>query len=166
MSLNFLVLFLAALVPTVTGFIWYNPKVFGNAWMKAAEMTDEKIKGANMLVILIISLVLSFFLATSIQFMVIHQYSIYSIFANDPTMADPNSETSLFIKDFMEKYGRNFRTFKHGAFHGTLAGLFISLPILGTNALFERKGFKYILINVGYWTITLALMGGIICQFA
>ena len=59
-----------------------------------------------------------------------------------------------------------FRTFKHGALHGTMAGIFIALPILGTNALFERKGWKYILINTGYWTVTLAIMGGIICQFA
>jgi hypothetical protein len=39
------------------------------------------------------------------------------------------------------------------------------LPILATNALFERKGFKYIAINAAYWIITLAVMGGIICQF-
>ena len=25
---------------------------------------------------------------------------------------------------------------------------------------------KYVLINVGYWTVTLALMGGILCQTA
>ncbi|HRN41812.1 MAG TPA: DUF1761 family protein [Vicingus sp.] len=32
--------------------------------------------------------------------------------------------------------------------------------------MFERKGFKYIAINSGYWIITLGLMGGVICQFA
>jgi hypothetical protein len=45
-----------------------------------------------------------------------------------------------------------------------MIGLLIVLPIMGTNALFERKSFKYVLINVGYWTISLALMGGILCQ--
>jgi hypothetical protein len=30
----------AALIPTVIGFLWYNPKVFGNAWMAAADMTE------------------------------------------------------------------------------------------------------------------------------
>jgi len=40
------------------------------------------------------------------------------------------------------------------------------LPVMGVNALFERKGFKYIAINVGFWTVSLALMGGIICQWA
>ena len=33
----------AALIPTIVGFIWYNPKVMGEAWMKAAEMTEEMI---------------------------------------------------------------------------------------------------------------------------
>jgi hypothetical protein len=62
----------------------------------------------------------------------------------------------------MNLKGNDFRTFKHGALHGFFSGLFIALPILGTNALFEQKGWKYILINVGCWTITLALMGGLL----
>jgi hypothetical protein len=41
----------AALVPMLIGFIWYNPKVLGNVWMKAADMTDEKVKGGNVPVI-------------------------------------------------------------------------------------------------------------------
>jgi len=62
-----------------------------------------------------------------------------------------------------EKYGSNFRTFKHGAFHGILASLMLALPLIGINALFERKGFKYIAINVGYWIVSFAIMGGIVC---
>ena len=166
MSVNFLIIFIAALVPMVVGFIWYSPKVLGTAWMQAAEITEDKIKGANMAVIFGLAFLFSFFIAMAEQFMVIHQWAIYSILANDPGMKDPNSEVSMMVKSFMEKYGTNFRTFKHGAFHGTLAGILIALPIIGTNALFERKGFKYIAINVGYWTISLALMGGVICAFA
>ncbi len=66
----------------------------------------------------------------------------------------------------MEQYGTNFRTFKHGAFHGAIGGIMLALPIVGTNALFERKGVKYIAINAGFWIISMALMGGIICAFA
>ena len=157
---------MAALVPLVIGFIWYNPKVFGNSWKNVAEINDDKMKGANMPLVFGLTFLFSFFLAFAMQFMVIHQWHLYSIFANDPTMSDPNSETGMFLSGFMQKYGTNFRTFKHGALHGTIAGITIALPILGTNALFERKGFKYIMINVGYWTITMALMGGIICAYS
>ena len=40
-----------------------------------------------------------------------------------------------------------------------------SFPILAINAMFERKTVKYIAINTGYWVVTLALMGGILCQW-
>jgi hypothetical protein len=39
------------------------------------------------------------------------------------------------------------------------------LPLIGINSLFERKSFKYIFIHTGYWIISLALMGGVLCQF-
>ena len=63
----------------------------------------------------------------------------------------------------MDQYGQNFRTFKHGAFHGTLSGIFYAFPIIAINALFERRSWKYIWIHTGYWILTLALMGGTVC---
>ncbi|MEX2590735.1 MAG: DUF1761 domain-containing protein, partial [Chitinophagales bacterium] len=156
----------AALVPMVVGFIWYNPKVFGTAWMKVADMNEEKMQGANMAVIFGVSYLLSVFLAAGISSIVIHQGHIYSVLMNEPGFKDPNSEVGLYISAFMENYGDNFRSFKHGAFHGALGALLFALPVLGINALFERKSFKYIALNTGYWIVTFALMGGIICQFA
>ena len=62
----------------------------------------------------------------------------------------------------MQKLGVSYRTFKHGALHGTISGFMVALPILGINALFERRGFKYIAINVGYWMLCMGIMGGIV----
>ncbi|HEY1040613.1 MAG TPA: DUF1761 domain-containing protein [Bacteroidia bacterium] len=166
MKPNFLILLAAAVVPLIVGFIWYNKKVFGSAWMKATEMTDEKAKGANIGLVFGLTFLFSFFLAFAIQFMVIHQWSVFSILANEPGIMDPKSEMGMWLSDFMAKYGSNFRTFKHGVLHGTIAGISLALPIIGVNALFERKGFKYIAINVGFWTVCMALMGGIICQWS
>ena len=53
MEINFLAIIAAAISALVVGFIWYNPKVFGNAWMQAAGMSEEKIKGGNMAKILV-----------------------------------------------------------------------------------------------------------------
>jgi hypothetical protein len=64
------------------------------------------------------------------------------------------------------EYGTNFRSFKHGALHGTIMAVLFAFPILAINALFERKGAKYIFIHLGYWVITIALMGGVICGWA
>ncbi|WP_109299141.1 DUF1761 domain-containing protein [Aquimarina sp. AU474] len=166
MEFNFLIAAVAALIPMVLGFIWYNPKVFGTAWMNACGFTTEDLKGGNMPVIFILSYVFSFFLATMVNILVIHQFGFFSTLMNDPDLLKEGTETYQYAQDFMTNYGNNFRTFKHGVFHGALTGIFFVLPVLGTNALFERKGFKYIAVNVGYWTVCLALMGGVICQFA
>lgn len=163
---NLLVLLASAIVPTITGFIWYNPKVFGNAWMKAADMSEEKIKGANMAVIFGVSLLLSFLLAFSLAPIVIHQFGVMGTLESAMRPESPlAAESKALFDSIMETYGTHHRHFGHGALHGAMTALFLVLPVMGTNAMFERKGFKYIAINAGYWMLTLALMGGIVCQF-
>ena len=165
MHVNFVVLLIAAIVPLIMGFIWYHPKVFGTAWMREADMTEDKMKSVNMGKILSLAFIFSFLLAFSIQFMVIHQFSLYSLFFGQP-IDDANSEVGQFFKSIMDRVGHNFRTFKHGVFHGFMGGLMSGLPIVAINALFERKSFKYIAMHAGYWIITMMIMGGIICQFS
>ena len=128
LTFNWLAILGSGLVPMAVGALWYGP-LFGKLWMKEADMSLEKIQGANMA-------------------------AIYG--------DKPGSEVNTYFMDFMSKYGSEFRTFKHGAFHGLLCGIFLFLPVLGTNALFERRSWKYILLNVGYWTISAMIMGGII----
>lgn len=162
---NPLVVAAAALIPLVVGFIWYNPKVFGNVWMKAAGVSPDSAKGANMALVFGLTYLFSFFAAMTINQLCIHQFGFYSMLQGQPGITDPNSEVSLFFKMAMEKYGNEFRTFKHGALHGGLAGLFFAMPITGVGALFESKGFKYIAVHTGYWIVSLALMGGVICAY-
>lgn len=157
MEINFLAVIVAAISALIVGFVWYNPKVFGTAWMQVADMTEEKMKGSNMAKIFIMALIFAFFLAMSMYTFTVHQTGVMSLVGGDVDKALPSYAA------FMADYGMAFRTFKHGAFHGILAGIFVALPILGTNALFERKGAKYILINSGYWIVTLGIMGAIIC---
>lgn len=157
---------LAALVPMIMGFIYYNPKVVGTAWMKASGVTEDKMKGANMPVIFVLSYLFGFMLALLLFSTVVHQAGLFSLFAGEEGFGVEGTATMNELNGLMDVLGDRFRTFGHGAFHGTVVGVFIALPILGRNALFERKGGKYILINVAYWTITLALMGGVLCQWA
>lgn len=166
MDFNFAIVLAAAVIPMVIGFIWYNPKVLGKAWMEAAGLTEEKLKSANMAKIFIVSFLFMLMLAFVMQMLVIHQIHTMAILYNQPDFAQAGSPSSQMLKQFMELYGSSYRTFKHGAFHGTFAGITLALPILGVNALFERKSFKYIAINAGYWILSMALMGGVICAFA
>ncbi|TDE29768.1 MULTISPECIES: DUF1761 domain-containing protein [Flavobacterium] len=159
MEINFLALFVAALSTLVVGFVWYNPKVFGTIWMKESGMTEEKMKGGNMLLTFGVSLLYAFFISFVLQMLTIHQFGALGMVGGDPTIAKPSYEA------FMADYGLAFRTFKHGALHGFMTGLFLALPIIGTNALYERRSFKYTLVTGGFWIVCFMIMGGIICAW-
>ncbi|MDB0038417.1 DUF1761 domain-containing protein [Polaribacter sp.] len=164
MEMNFNVLFLAALVPMIIGFVWYGP-LFGNAWMKEMGFTKESLAGTNMVKTLIISYVFSFFIASFLMIAVIHQSGVYSTLAGEPGFNEKAGEGFAFFQDFINTYGDRFRTFGHGALHGVITSIFFVLPILSIVALFEKKTVKYVAINAGYWMVTLAIMGGIVCQW-
>ena len=165
MEFKLYILFITALIPIIVGFIWYSKMAFGNAWMKSIGATEESLQGGNMILILGLCYVLGLLLSVMLMPLVIHQMSMFSVFANDTTLKDPNSESSLYLKHFYDTYGTRFRDFKHGAFHGALDSIFFALPIVGIPALLEKKGLKYVAIHVGYWMVTLAIMGGLVCQF-
>jgi hypothetical protein len=160
-SMNIIAILVSALVPMIIGFVWYNPKVLGTVWQKETGLTDQQIKGANMPVIFGVSLVLSFLLSLSLQYMVIHQLHFASMLFKQP-FNDPNTEIGAMYKTIMDQYGTAYRTFKHGALHGVISGIFVITPVIATNALFERRSFKLIAINCGYWIISLGIMGGIL----
>jgi hypothetical protein len=157
MPFNFYAVLAATFVTLVVGFIWYNPKVFGTIWMKESGMTEEKAKQGNMLKIFGLTIFYSLMLSFIMPALVIHQMGALGMVGGDPTVA--KASYTAFLAD----YGDAFRTFKHGALHGFMSGLFIALPITAINALFEQKSWKYILINAGYWMVCMMLMGGIIC---
>ena len=135
----------------------------GNVWMRECGLDEEKIKGANMAVIFGLSFIFALMLAFVMQMLTVHQLHVGSLLANhSEELKDPASSVSVLLKNIMDNYGNEFRTFKHGAFHGFLSALFIVLPVMATNAMFERKSWKYIWINWGYWAISFMIMGGIV----
>ena len=166
MKINLLITALAALIPMLLGFIWYHPKAMGNAWQKAAGLSDDQIKNANMPLIFGLSLLFALMLSVGLNPVVIHQFHLGSLMMNEPGFADKSGEAWNEYQRLLASYGNNFRSFGHGAVHGTIGGIFVVVPALMTNALFERKGLKYGLINSGYWILCLALMGGVICAFS
>ena len=155
---------MAALIPLITGAVWYNPKVFGNAWLKTSGLTEEEAASGNMAVIFGLSYVFGIFLAAMLMPLVVHQFGVMSLLASELDFTVAGSESHTYFAEFMERFGDKHRDFGHGSFHGAFAGLMFALPIIGTISLFERRGFKYIAIHTGYWMLTLALMGGVIAQ--
>lgn len=156
-GINFLAILVSAFVPIIIGFLWYSPMLLGTTWMREAEMTETKMKSGNLFFILVLTFVLSFLASMVIMFLSVHQSGVVALIGGDP------SQGSATFVAFMEEYGSNFRSFKHGALHGALAGVMFALPVIAINGMFERKSAKYIFIHAGYWIVSLAIMGAIIC---
>ena len=134
--------------------------------MKEMGFTEESLKGGNMLKIFGLSYVCSFLIAFVLQTLVIHQWGAFSTLMGEPGFAEGVGGASSYFQEFMSNFGDRFRTFGHGALHGTMIGLLLAGSIITINGLFERKSFKYIAINVGYWVVSLAIMGGVLCKWA
>ena len=132
-DVNWISLLLAALVPLVMGFVWYHKALFGKTWMAETGITEEMAKSANMGKTFIIS----FIMAALLGFFLIN-------FNNSPGQEGV------------------YDTFKHGAAHGAILGVFVAMPLFITNGLFELRSLKHMLINLGYWIVTMAIMGGIV----
>ena len=162
MEINFIALLVAAIVTLVVGFIWYHPKVFGTIWMKENNFTTEDLKKGSMLKIFGLTYLFSLMITMILMALTIHQSGAIGMVGGPPMLDHVKPSFTAFMAD----YGTAYRTFKHGALHGFMAGLFFALPLIGINGLFERKSWKYILIHAGFWAVCLTLMGGIVCAFA
>ena len=157
--INFKAIFVAAFSSFLVGLIWYNPKVFGTIWMNETGMTEEKARQSSMLKVFGLTFVFSFMLAFIMPTFVIHQFGALGMVGGPSEVEKAMPSYLAFLSD----YGNVFRTFKHGALHGSMIGLFVALPVIATNCLFEQKTFKYAAITSGYWIIVMTIMGAIIC---
>jgi hypothetical protein len=124
--------FVAALIPMILGMVWFHPKVFGNAWMKGANLKPEDGQGANMPLLMGVGFVMALIISSFLK--------SYAIF-HEGTPADS--------------------TFAHGAFHGVLLGAMLGIPTLVSATIWERKSLTYYIIQIAYWLVTFALMGGL-----
>lgn len=122
LSTNWLAILVGAVSVFVIGFLWYNPKVFGTAWMKGIGMTAEDAGKGNMAKIFGVSFVMA-----------------------------------LLVSYYMARYPHEGAM--HGAVHGILYWLFMALPVLVTNSLYEQRSWTVIFINVGYWLVSFMVIG-------
>ena len=165
--MNYLVIFGAGAIPLIVGTLWYSNKFgFGHAWLKQSGLTVEDTeRNFNPLKIFGLTYLFGCMIAGALLQMTIHQTGLTSMLMGVSGVEDKTTEVGKAVDFLMTNYGQNFRTFKHGALHGTIYAVFLVLPVIGITALFERRSFKYIFLHFGFFAITLALMGGVVCQF-
>lgn len=131
--INWLSILIATLIPMLLGFVYYHKALFGKAWMASLGITEADVQKGNMGMIFGVSLVMSFLIAFFMCF----------------NVNGPGQEGV-------------YDTLKHGMGHGLIVSMMLAVPVLVTNGLFERKSWKNLLINAGYWILCLLLIGGIL----
>lgn len=77
-KLNYLAILVSAISTFILGGLWYSPAVFGKAWMRENGFTEESLKGANMIKIFGISILLAIISAINL--------AMFMGPENDPTM--------------------------------------------------------------------------------
>ena len=159
---NFLVLAASSLIPFLIAFVWFHPKVFGGTtWATVAGLTkaqsDQPVKPFK----LILSILLNFFLAFGIYNLAVHQSGVFGMVGANAELLKTGTAAA-----FLAEYGNNHLNFGHGMIHGGIQTILcFVLPILGYAAIFERKSSKYLFINLGFWILSLAIMGGVIAKW-
>mgnify|MGYP000713535042 CR=1 FL=1 len=159
---NFLVLLGTAFIPFLIAYAWYHPSLFGgDNWKEIAGLTDEQHNKKVKPLKLGLSILLNFLIAFGLYNLCVHESGVFSM-----VNAEVEAMTTGTAKAFLDEYAGNHLSLGHGVIHGLVSGLLLfALPVLGYVTIFERKSTKYLLVNLGFWAISMALMGGVIAQW-
>lgn len=128
-NINFLAVTAAALSTFVVGWLWYGP-LFGRAWMSAVGLSTEDLKEGSMIRLFGLAFVFELIMAINL---------------------------ALFFYGSAE--GAKAIGASSGALYGFMTGFGWVFFALAVNSLYERKTWKYIFINGGYWTVAFTIMG-------
>ena len=132
---NLLAVLLAAVAGFLIGGVWYSPLLLGERWMKAADISEERIKASNKGQIFGIAFAALLLMSYCLEMFI--------------------GPTAAVAEGF-------FTPSQQGAFYGFLAGfgwVFAAVVVVG---LFELRSPAYMLINGGYWVVTMTAMGAIL----
>ena len=140
-EINFLAIAIAALVPNLFGALYFGP-LLGKQWLLSLDKTRIEMEPTNATFTYILAFCFSFIIAFFLNYMLqmVHK--------------DVNAAGELILA--------SEQTFRHGAFHGTLISLSIAAPVIGCLGLFHKLSIKTIMINILFWVICFATMGGIV----
>jgi hypothetical protein len=133
-NFNWIAYAIAVVAQMIIGFIWFHPAVMGKMWAKSIGMTVEEMKPKNPA----LTYGLTFIYTLIFTFWL--AINVIGFGQEDP----------------------KFHTFQHGLAHATLLSIMVIIPVIGTPALFEKKKFGYMAVQVGYWFLRMAVAQGII----
>jgi hypothetical protein len=131
-SVNYLTVLIAGVLHMGVGALWYGP-LFGKPWMALMGISKESMA------------------ATGADKKMGQRYFV------------------AFVGALITAFGLNYivqvsgdTTFGAGMECGLLAWLAFVVPVLLTQVLWENKPVKLYILNIGYYLVTFALVGGVL----
>ena len=138
---NWLAIIVAGLVPSILGAIYYGP-LFESQWLSSLKKSKEDMVPNNMPITYGLALLMALHVSMTLKMILESMHK------------DVNAAGELFFN--------STHTFGHGALHGTIIAVFLVCPIIVSLSLFQKNSAKNIILNVVFWIICFALMGGIL----
>ena len=133
--INFWAVLVSAITAFIIGGLWYSPILFGNAWMKTGGMNAKDMEKAKNRGVG--KLYFVSFLGGLLMAYILAHFVQY-----------------LSSSNFLE-----------GMVAGCWLWLGFIVPVLLGSVLWEGKPLKFYLINVGYYLVSLTVMGGILAAW-
>jgi len=140
-EINWIAIIVAALIPSIMGAIYYGP-LFEKQWLSSLGKTSEEMVPSNMPITYGLALLMAILVSMSLKI------------TNEMLHRDVNSAGELYFT--------SFHTFSHGALHGVMICVSFVVPIIISLSLFQKSSGKNIILNVVFWIVCFALMGGIL----
>lgn len=164
-TINPLIIPVAALVPVLLGVLWFHPALGGRLWHSEGTTNKEPLVHTFSMVQLFTFYLLSCLVAFALMSFVNHQLSILQLFSAEPDFSNLESPSRVAFEQIVALVGDKHLSFGHGAFHGLLGSIVLVIPILAHSSMRERRGFRIVLLYWLYWAVSMTLMGGILGQW-
>lgn len=140
MEINYLAVLVAAIAANIIGGLWYSPVLFGNTWMKLMGWDpSNKVQMESMKKTTGKSYAINFVASIVMAYVLAHVVTMGIAYLNGST--------------------GNISAALQGAFWSWLGFV---VPVALSAVLWENKPWKLFLLNVGYYLVSLAIMGTIL----
>ncbi|MBL7789642.1 MAG: hypothetical protein JNL75_07455 [Chitinophagales bacterium] len=160
-KINYIILLLTSTIPLILAYVWFHTGYI-HRLLKLDTHNELTFKWSigNIIALFI----LSFMYSITISYQVIHQLHFQSMLMNEVGFDKGEGNAYKDLVYILELYGKNFRSFGHGAFHGFLNSVFIIFPILYFQKLVSNWSWKMLVYIWSFWAICSMIMGAIICE--
>ena len=139
MHINWAAMAAAFVAQMVIGYAWFHPSLMGTMWAKANGKSIDELKPKN-------------------PGMVYGFTALYTVFFTFFLMTN----VTLGAEQDVAPDGHSFHTFQHGIAHAVMLTLLVILPVIGTPALHTGRTKNWMVVQMGYWFVRVAVAAGIL----